>query len=186
MNKVEFIKKYDMKELKESDGFLIDIVYATKNNFTNTKIYDIPICMLRKNTANKLLKANEQLKQYGFKIKIWDTFRPYKYQEKLWNTFPDERFVANPLKTDCNHCKGKAIDITLCTLDGNDVIMPTEFDHFGVESYRNNYTNLDTVTKNNVLLLEDTMKNCGFIPFPFEWWHFDDVDNYDIIYEMYI
>ena len=64
--------------------------------------------------------------------------------------------------------------------------MPTEFDHFGVESYRNNYTNLDTVTKNNVLLLEDTMKNCGFIPFPFEWWHFDDVDNYDIIYEMYI
>ena len=38
---------------------------------------------------------------------------------------------------------------------------------------------------NNVTLLENTMIECGFTPFPFEWWHFNDNDNYDTIYEMY-
>lgn len=186
MNKEEFIKKYDMKEIKQIDGFVIDIIYSTPNNFTNSILYDTPICMLRTKTAEKLLKANEELYKFGFKIKIWDAFRPYKYQEKMWNIFPDEKFVANPKKGNCNHCKGRAVDITLCTLNNKDVHMPTKFDHFGIESYRNNYKNLDNITKYNVLLLENTMKKYGFIPSPFEWWHFDDMDDYEIIYDIYI
>ena len=61
--------------------------------------------------------------------------------------------------------------------------MPTEFDYFGKESFRNNYDNLDLLTKQNVLLLENIMKECGFIPFPSEWWHFDDSDEYEMIME---
>ena len=29
------------------------------------------------------------------------------------------------------------------------------------------------------------MKECGFIPYKHEWWHFDDKDEYEIIPEMY-
>ena len=63
--------------------------------------------------------------------------------------------------------------------------MPTDFDHFGIESSREYYNNLDEETKNNVMLLEKVMVEVGFIPFKTEWWHFDDSDDCDIIYEEY-
>lgn len=185
MTKNEFITKYQMKELTEKDGFIIEIVYATNNNFTKKQVYTNPICMLREETAKKLIKANSILKEYGFKIKIWDTFRPIKYQEHFWEICPDEKFVANPYKNECNHCKGSSVDITLCTLDGKKVDMPTEFDHFGIESYRNYYPNLSKDIQYNVILLEDIMIKCGFLPNIYEWWHFNDSDNYDIIREFY-
>lgn len=185
MDKEEFMKKYKMRELTEKDGIEIELIYTTQNNFTNEILYEIPICMLREKTAEKLLKANNILKDKGMKIKVWDSFRPYKYQIKMWDVCPDEKFVANPKKQKCNHCKGSAVDITLCTLDNKELRMPTEFDHFGVESYRDYYDDLKDDIKSNVLLLENTMVKCGFSPSFFEWWHFNDIDDYDVIYEMF-
>ena len=37
MNKADFIKKYNMKELSELDGFVIDIIYSTPNNYYTQK-----------------------------------------------------------------------------------------------------------------------------------------------------
>lgn len=185
MNKQEFIKKYNLKELTANDGICIDLMYATTNNFTHQKLYDDTTCLLRKNTAKKLLKANKKLLQYGYKIKIWDAFRPIKVQEKMWDLFPDENFVTNPKNGKSNHCKASAIDITLCTLDNKDIPMPTEFDHFGIESYRNYYPNLPINIQEKVILLENIMKKNGFNALPTEWWHFNDIDNYDIIDEIY-
>lgn len=185
MNKDEFMAKYQMREIKENDGFAIDIMYSSENNFTKRKIYSKPICMLRSGTVRKLIDVNGELKYYGFKLKLWDTFRPLKYQEKLWKIFPDEKFVANPNKNKCNHCKGMAVDVTLSTLDNKDVSMPTEFDHFGVESYRNYYSNLDVTIQKNVSILETIMTKYKFVPNQYEWWHFDDCVEYEIIREMY-
>lgn len=185
MNKEEFMKKYQLRELSEKDGIAIEIIYATPNNFTKEILYEEPICLIKEKTAQKLLQANEELNKLGYKIKIWDAFRPISYQRKMWEIYPDENFVANPDKGKSNHCKGSAIDITLCTMYDKEIKMPTEFDHFGIESYRNYYNNLDEETRNNVLLLENTMIKYGFDPFPYEWWHFNDCENYDIIYEMY-
>lgn len=183
MNKHEFIQKYGMKEL--SNEFIIDIRYTTPNNFTKQVLYEQPICMLREKTANKLLNANKELKNIGLQIKIWDAFRPIKYQRKMWEICPNEKFVSNPDKGNSNHCKGSAVDVTLCTLDNKEIKMPTEFDHFGKESYRENYCYLDKERRRNVMLLEEVMKKNGFDPFPFEWWHFNDTDDYAIIYEMF-
>ena len=185
MDKKFFLKKYNMIELTKEDGFEIEIIYSTPNNFTHQVLYDSPICFLRENTAKKLINANKILNEKGYKIKIWDAFRPIAYQRKMFSIYPDENFVANPDKKNCNHCKGSAIDITLCDLNGNELKMPTEFDHFGKESYRDYYNNLDEITKENVMLLENTMIECGFFPNPREWWHFNDIDEYDIILENY-
>lgn len=185
MNKQDFIKKYELKELFSSDGFSIDLIYTTSNNFTHQKLYKNSDCLLRANTAKKLLLANKKFNEYGYKLKIWDAFRPIKFQELMWEVFPDENFVANPAKGKSNHCKGSAVDVTLCTLDNVELKMPTEFDHFGIESYRNYYSNLPTDIQNNVTLLENIMIEYGFDPNPTEWWHFNDTDDYDIIYESY-
>ena len=185
MNKCDFIKKYELKELSNKDGISIELIYTTPNNFTHQTLYDSSDCLLRINTADKLLLANKKLNKLGFKIKIWDAFRPLRIQEKMWKIYPDENFVANPTKGKSNHCKGSAVDVTLCTLDDIELEMPTEFDHFGIESYRNYYNNLPSNVQKNVKLLENIMIECGFEPNPHEWWHFNDTDNYDIIYESY-
>lgn len=185
MNKEEFINKYKMRQIKQSDGVLIEMRYATSNNFTKNILYDNDICILRESTAIKLLEANLKLKEYGFKLKIWDAFRPIIYQRKMWQICPDERFVAKPDGNNANHCKGNAVDVTLCTLEGKEAKMPTEYDCFGQESHRGYYKGLSKEAKRNVMLLEEIMIQSGFLPFDSEWWHFNDADDYNIIYEMF-
>ena len=75
MLKNEFIKKYNMIELKEEDGFVIDMVYATNNNFTKNKVYQTSICILREETAKKLISANIELEKYDFRKRFRCRFK---------------------------------------------------------------------------------------------------------------
>lgn len=181
----EFIKKYNMRVIDSSDKMIIDMPYCTKNNFTKEVLYDNNVCLLRASTAEKLIKANNSLLEKGLRIKVWDAFRPLSVQYKMWDIFPDSRFVADPKTDKSNHCKGTAVDVTLCDIHGNELNMPTEFDHFGEESYRDYYEKLDYKTKENVTLLENIMIQYGFKPFVYEWWHFNDTDEYDVIKENF-
>ena len=185
ISKEEFLQKYDMCEILKEADFFIDLKYATKDNFLSRKLYKNTFCIIRRGTYNKLLKARDIFKTYGYYLKIWDAYRPIKVQQDMFNTMQDERYVTNPKRGTSNHCKGKAVDVTLCDKDGNNIKMPTEFDHFGIESSREYYNNLDNKAKDNVTLLEEVMTKAGFIPFKTEWWHFDDIDDYDTIYEEY-
>ena len=185
MSKEEFLKKYDLVEITEEENFILDIKYATEDNFIGKVLYNEPICMLRRGTKEKLVRVNRELNDMGYKLKIWDAFRPLEYQKHMWELFPDERFVTNPDKGNSNHTKGSAVDVTICSLDGKEISMPTKFDYFGEESFRDNYDLCDCDTKFNVLLLENIMRRHGFVPFETEWWHFNDSNNYDMIKELY-
>ncbi|HZK70348.1 MAG TPA: M15 family metallopeptidase, partial [Clostridia bacterium] len=56
---------------------VIDLRYATEDNFTGKQIYpDNSIALLRRETAIKLLQANNIFKEDGYTIKIWDAYRP--------------------------------------------------------------------------------------------------------------
>ena len=48
-----------------------------------------------------------------------------------------------------------------------------------------NTTNDVRNIQNNVLLLENIMIKNGFEAFQNEWWHFNDIDKYDMIYELF-
>lgn len=185
MEKSQFLNKYNLREISYDDGFDIEIIYATSNNFTGQILYSEPICMVREKTFEKLLKVNEELKNMGFKLKLWDAFRFYECQEKMWKVVSNDKFVADPKGGKCPHCRGSAVDVTLVNLNGEEVKMPTDFDHFGIESYRDYYDNLEEEIQKNVLLLENIMVKHGFVPYEFEWWHFEDEDKYDIIYERF-
>lgn len=115
---------------------VIDLKYATADNFTGTVIYDFKDAYLRYGTVKKLAVAQEKFKAMGYYIKIWDAYRPFAAQEKLWQVCPNPRYVANPANGMKAHNLGGTIDMTLVTFDGNEVVMPTAFDDFSLKADR--------------------------------------------------
>lgn len=161
---------YDVAKLDPS--IVLDIRYATTNNFTGKVLYTSPKCFLRKKVALKLLPVQEKLRRMGLGLKIFDGYRPPQAAQAMWDTYPDSRFVANP-KVGSKHTRGAAIDMTLVDLQGKELTMPTEFDSFTERAYRA-CMDLPEHAMAHRQLLENVMKEGGFIPLPSEWWHFDD------------
>lgn len=167
----------------ESDpSIVIDLRYGSTNNFTGQKLYAKSICLLQENTLKKLIAANKEFKTYGYKIKIWDAYRPQHIQLKLWDLIKDRRFIASPYLNWSRHNRGTAVDITLVDMNGNELEMPTGFDEFSTTAYRSN-TNISATAKENVELLTDVMTKHGFSTIETEWWHYDDsnADSYPLI-----
>ncbi len=154
-----------------SDGFAYDLRYATKNNFLKEKVYDCAECYTRVITVKALLKANEDFKKNGVRIKFFDCYRPNSVQYKMWKIVPNPQYVANPKKGSI-HNKGGAVDITLETLEGEELDMGTDFDFFGKRAYHDNF-NLPKEILDNRKLLKETMEKHGFWSTRTEWWHYN-------------
>lgn len=154
-----------------SDGFAYDLRYATDNNFLKEQVYDCGECYTRAKTVKALLKANEEFKKHGVKIKFYDCYRPNSVQYKMWKIVPNPQYVANPVKGSI-HNKGGAVDITLVTLDGDEVKMPSDFDFFGKRAYHDNF-DLPQEILDNRKLLKETMEKHGFWSTRTEWWHYN-------------
>ncbi len=161
---------------KLSSDFVYDLKYATADNFTGTIQYSAGICCLQEETAWKLVKANEEVMKSGFRIKIWDAYRPLSVQKAMWKVMPDAKFLANPYKGGSKHNKGAAVDITLVDADGKEAEMPSKFDEFTSNASRSN-TKMTPTAKKNLKILTDAMVKSGFKSISNEWWHFDDADN---------
>ena len=154
-----------------SDGFAYDLRYATDNNFLKEQVYDCGECYTRAKTVKALLKANEEFKKHGVKIKFYDCYRPNSVQYKMWKIVPNPQYVANPVKGSI-HNKGGAVDITLVTLDDEEVKMPSDFDFFGKRAYHDNF-DLPQDILDNRKLLKETMEKYGFWSTRTEWWHYN-------------
>jgi D-alanyl-D-alanine dipeptidase len=158
--------------LKEySSAFVYDMRYATENNFLKAKVYECAECYLRFKTVKKLLEANQKFVKLGYKIKIFDCYRPLDVQKKMWAIVSNPSYVADPSKGSI-HNRGAAVDITLVDLDGNELDMGTDFDHFGKES-AHSYQNLSETVLNNRRLLRKVMEDSSFKIIKSEWWHYD-------------
>jgi len=163
----------DLVNIKEiNPRIMVDIKYATEDNFTGKKLYDSNTCFLRGSTALKLNTVQRELERMDLGLKVWDCYRPVAVQKVLWGVLPDERYVANP-KTGSRHNRGSAVDVTLVDRHGNELLMPTAFDDFTPRAHRL-YRDLRKEVIMNRTLLEDLMKKGRFIPLPEEWWHYDD------------
>lgn len=153
---------------------LVDIRYATKNNFTGRPVYPRAKCYLRRKVALKLDLIQKRLEKIGLGLKIFDGYRPISVQKIFWDYCPDSRFVAPP-EVGSRHNRGSAVDLTLVDTQGNELKMPTEFDEFTSRAHRD-YNRLPKEVICNRALLENAMVEQGFIPQPTEWWHFDDAE----------
>ena len=154
-----------------SQDFEYDMKYATEDNFLKAKVYDCAECFLRLKTVNALIEANKKFLEKGYKIKIFDCYRPLDIQKKMWKIVANPKYVANPDKGSI-HNRGGAVDITLIDSLGKELDMGTPFDFFGIEA-SHNYPNVSDNVKQNRILLKTIMTSSGFNSFDSEWWHYN-------------
>jgi zinc D-Ala-D-Ala dipeptidase len=153
-------------------GIVLDIRYATTNNFTGEKIYNLPRAYARKPVAEALKKAQEEFAKLGVGIKIYDAYRPYSATVKFYEVYRDTTYVASPYKGS-RHNRGCAIDMTLIDLKtGEELQMPTGYDSFKKEAWPSTPVK-DPVVKKNRDLIISVMHKHGFKVNASEWWHFD-------------
>lgn len=152
-------------------SILLDMRYATNNNFIKRQVYPSDRCLLRDSVARQLAKVQTELRSQNLGLKVYDCYRPLSVQKLMWQIVADERFVANPAKGS-RHNRGAAVDLTLVDRSGKDLPMPTDFDDFSDRAFRNS-PDVPAVARANSQRLEAAMTKYGFLPLPTEWWHFD-------------
>ncbi|WP_315014739.1 M15 family metallopeptidase [Capnocytophaga leadbetteri] len=162
----------DFVRLKDlSADFVYELKYATPDNFLKQAVYDCGECYLRKSTAEALVKANEAFKQLGYRIKLFDCYRPLSVQKKMWKILPGTHYVANPAKGS-KHNRGAAVDLTLVDAQGKELNMGTPFDFFGKEAHHT-YTQHPKEVLENRKLLKETLDKFNFKSIYSEWWHYE-------------
>lgn len=159
----------------------VELMYATENNFTGVRIYDFTDAYLRYGTVKKLANVQKELKEQGYRLKIWDAYRPFEAQQKLWEVYPDPNYVANPANGMKKHNLGGTVDITMVAADGSIISMPTEFDDFSLKADRDYSDIEDEEAVKNVMILQNAMGNNGFTGYQGEWWDYSDTVEYEVV-----
>jgi D-alanyl-D-alanine dipeptidase len=173
-------KLIDIK--KAIPGIVLDIRYATKNNFTGRQVYPQAMAFARQPVVAALKKIQAELKPRGLGLKIYDAYRPYAITVKFYEIAKDTTFVSDPRKGS-RHNRGCAIDLTLINLKtGKELDMPTGYDSFSKEAAPD-YAALSPVKLHNRALLRKMMEKYGFNVYPSEWWHYDFTgwQNFDLL-----
>lgn len=182
----------DFFEVTSDQGFVIDLRYATPNNFVGENMYgDLKQAYLHREAANKLLKARDHLRrlQPESKIIVYDALRPRSVQFRLWEKVrgtDQEIYVADPARGSV-HNFGFAVDVSI--LDGHyqELDMGTPFDSFTelaqplLEEQMFRVGRLSLNHLNNRRLLRTIMEDAGFIQQPQEWWHFDALPKSEVV-----
>lgn len=157
---------------KAVPGVVLDIRYATKNNFMKQVMYPSARAFARKPVVEQLKKIQAALKKKGYGLKIYDAYRPYTITVAFYQKASDKNFVAHP-KSGSKHNRGCAVDLSIIDLKtGKDVPMPTPYDSFS-KTAAANYQDLPPAIKENRDFLIRVMEQHGFRVMHNEWWHFD-------------
>jgi len=161
---------------------MLDIRYATDNNFVGEAVYNIPKAYTRLPVAKALKKIQNELKKENLGLKIYDAYRPYSVTVKFYKKVNDTNFIASP-KKGSRHNRGCAIDLTIIDLKtGKEIVMPTGYDDF-TERAAHNFNDLPKDVLINRDKLKKIMTANGFKAFASEWWHYDfnGWENYELM-----
>ena len=170
---------------------ILEIRYFSTYNFVGDRIdgYEEPCALLTKEATEALRAAGDELKEKGYRLKIYDAYRPQRAVKHFVRWAKDKKdtrmkkyfypklkksvlFSKGYIAGRSGHSRGSTVDLTLVDVNTEeDVDMGGTFDYFGVESH----TDYRGVTKEqhaNRMLLRDVMMAHGFKPISTEWWHF--------------
>lgn len=177
---------------------ILEIRYYSTYNFVGERIdgYEAPIAMMTRQAADSLKVVNDELKAQGYRLKIWDAYRPQRavnhfirWAENLQDTamkavfYPmvDKSllFEQKYIMSRSGHSRGSTVDLTLIdAATGKELDMGSPFDWFGIEShpdYMGGPLKEDgkwgRIYKNRRILW-DAMLGHGFTMIDSEWWHF--------------
>ena len=170
---------------------ILEIRYYSTYNFVGKRIdgYEQPIALLTKQAAAALKNVSDELVSKGYRLKIFDAYRPQKSVTHFMNWaldpndtlmkeyfYPElEKKVLFPLgyiAEHSGHSRGSTLDLTLFDMKSEkEVDMGGTFDYFGKLSHPD-YTGITTKQFANRMLLRNVMVKHGFKPLSEEWWHF--------------
>ncbi len=183
---LETVEPDSVNRLLDIDHFIpsivLDIKYATTDNFTEKQLYPYPKAYLRYPAAVALRNVQKELNEAGLGLKVWDAYRPYAITVLMWDYVQDPRYVADP-RNGSRHNRGCAVDVTLIDIEtGDELPMPTAYDDFTEKAHLDYDYLPDEVLANRALLIE-VMQRHGFDPLPsyhghfyFHIFYFDRVD----------
>ena len=148
----------------------LDLRYVSKNNIFGRTMYKKSLCYLHENAIKHLEKSIELAKKEGYRIKIWDGFRPFETQKIFYGLNEGRKIFSNPETGEIPHCRGIAIDLTL-TCDGKELNMGTDFDDITTKACHS-CKNISKEEKKNRILLKKIMIESEWNYFDREWWHY--------------
>ena len=171
---------------------ILDIRYYTTFNFVGERIssYEAPVAYLCKDAALALKKVSDELKAIGFRIKIYDAYRPQSAVDHFirWaedtnatemkaHFYPDvdkaDLFELGYIAKKSEHSRGAAVDLTIVDIvTGAEVDMGCGFDFFSEVAHSYHTAGLTAEQIDNRAILRRAMMANGFLPNPDEWWHY--------------
>lgn len=188
---MEIEKKGNLVRLLDVDkDFIVNLKYATEDNFTGKQVYQSNECWIDEHTAEILIKAKDKFKADGYSVMIWDAYRPIRAQRRFWEIMPNDDFVARPPDVSKmttfrhTHMNGQCVDVTLVDSEGKPVEMPCPFDTMDERAslYYDGHT---PEGRKNGEYLRSVMESVGFEGYDNEWWHFYDVSTDPVPYTDY-
>ncbi len=173
LKQVESDSNMALVEIKSRiPNIVLDIRYATENNFLNKVFYKEAKAFARLPVVKALEKVQAELNTKGIGLKIYDGYRPYAITVQFYESSPDSTYVASPW-SGSKHNRGCAVDMTLVDLKtGNELAMPTPYDSGIKESWAEAPVKDKKALKNRELMKAVMAKN-GFTVEPSEWWHYN-------------
>ena len=167
-------RESDLVELVTLDPtLLLDIRYASTNNFMGEVFYSEPRAFLQRPAAEALVRANQWLRERGYGLLIHDGYRPWYVTRMFWDATPEELriFVADPA-SGSRHNRGCAVDLTLFDIEtGEAVVMTGGYDEMSPRSFPE-YPGGTGRQRWHRELLREAMELQGFSVYDAEWWHF--------------
>ena len=196
---------YKTMVTKDASGFVLladyvpsiiqEIRYYSTYNFIGERIdgYEEPCALVTKEAARALLSVSGELASQGYRIKVFDAYRPATAVKHFvqWSAddldlrmkpffYPGlekaELFKQGYIAKKSSHSRGSTIDLTLLDMStGKEVDMGSPFDLFSEKSHPD-YRGITEEQYVNRIFLRDAMLRNGFEPLFCEWWHFTLAD----------
>ncbi|NVK58144.1 MAG: M15 family metallopeptidase [Alteromonadaceae bacterium] len=171
----------------------VDTRYASDNNFVGKPItgYHANKCIIHKTAASDLKNISAELARQGYRLKVFDCYRPeqavahfMRWAQDLTDVATKFEYYPNIDKADLvpdyiaarsGHSRGYTIDLTLeqRQADGSykEVDMGSPFDMFDPLSNMAD-PRVNQAQSKHRYLLKNIMNKHHFSAYSMEWWHF--------------
>ncbi|HAS20880.1 MAG TPA: peptidase M15 [Lachnospiraceae bacterium] len=170
---------------------ILEIRYYSTYNFVGDRIdgYEEPVAILTEEAATALKEVSDDLVSQGYRLKIYDAYRPQMAVDNFMEWALDEEdvrmkqyfypeldkdvlFPQGYIAEHSGHSRGSTVDLTLFDMETEkEVDMGGTFDYFGELSHPD-YTDITEEQYENRMILREAMMRHGFKPLEEEWWHF--------------
>lgn len=168
-----------------------DIRYYGDYNFVGARVdgYKAPYAIMTEQAAKALKAVADDLAVKGYKLVIYDAYRPQKAVDHFirWSKDPKDQttkdvfypetdkrklFKLGYVSTKSGHTRGSTVDLSIASVKtGKLVDMGSGFDFLGsISSHGSKLVNAVQTANRN--LLKKAMEKHGFKAYSKEWWHY--------------